>query len=1488
MSDPKQETAKQDSAPVVAPKPRRLRRVLRWVGASVGLLLILTLVGVAGAIAYLRTDAGLEQLRALIERVASTPEAELRIGHIGGSFPETLRIENVSLSDSQGPLISLDFAELRWNPGQLLARRLDISLFDVGTLAVNRLPASEPTPETPSDEPAGLPSLPVDIAVDRFQLKQLDLSAEVAGQPARLTAAAVLSASRTGEFLANASLQTLSDPPTHLVLDAGYAAATDQLKMHLNVDEAKGGLIGGLIGLPGSPPLRLQANGEAPLHDWQGRIIADATDVANIDIGVRLSGSEPLQIAVDGRADVAGLLPPDQAALVRGGVDLQADTGIAAERITFNTIQLATAAGRISAQGAFEPETNRIDATAQVVLGAPAVIAAVVPGLNYESVTADIHASGTLPVPDAEVVLTAQKLASGDVKAGAVELRAQAKAAGGDAANGAMPPIDLKADLVARALVPPSPELAPLLTDPVTVSLDGRYDIDRSHALIRSLQANAGPIALAAKADLVLGAQPSGTAEVRANEFALAPLSKLVGAPIDGRGRLDAQLSAKEDGRFELTLQSGASRFTSSASELATLLGPDPTVQAKASGNLNSAIDVDATIRTTQVHADAKGRVGADLSVIETARLRVDADDLRGLRPIVGAPIAGRFSIDAEARGPIDRLTGTVRATGNDIVFDEQRISRLKLDIDANAAAAGTRGTLALDAATSLGDLTARSDFGVNGAGDLLQVDRFNLTYAGALTTTATLSVPLNGRPIRGTVAVRSSDLAPVGRALDQDLAGRLAADIALGQSGGAQQATVDLRLDDFAQGPPQARAVEVGSVRASAQVVDPANKLRVQANVDAAHLRAADGEFTTATVRATGADNRYAIEVRADGDLQGVTRVALDADVRTGDTTVVTAQRLDARIHGEPLSLMQPARIEVGPDRLAVDQLSLTFARASATLALLKTSNRVRGQFSLHDFDLALLDKVQPGTGVRGIVGADLTVEGTPAAPTLTAAARAEHLRLSDVQPATRSRTPTLSAAVSATIRGGRMDANLNVDGLDKQPLNASVSAPVHLSIEPFTFAVDEAGPLQGAVNWHGEVAPVMQMLPIDELLLSGNAGVDLAIAGSLQHPLLNGEISLGQGRLEVFETGTILKPLDLAITARGEELELTRLEARDGGKGTLSGSGSVVLGESPRVGARIGMSDFAVIRREDVTSRLNGDISAQGTVGKQMLVAGRIENAGTEVRLINRLPPSVVTVNVKFTDKQAKPEAPAADQPAAPGLDWLNLDVTIALPGRVFVRGRGLTSEWAGQFTVTGTAAQPQVRGSLKPVRGDFDVLGKRFVLSDGKITIDGLDQDVMIDLTATYTHKDLTARVIVSGTAKDPKITLESSPELPQDEILARVLFDSSTGSLTALQAAQLAAAAASLASGEPGVLDKLRTATGLDRLTIGSGPDDGSGVGTLEAGKNIGDSVYVGVEQGLSATSGSAVVEVDITNNIKLRSSTSTEGSNRVGVRWEWDY
>jgi translocation and assembly module TamB len=225
--------------------------------------------------------------------------------------------------------------------------------------------------------------------------------------------------------------------------------------------------------------------------------------------------------------------------------------------------------------------------------------------------------------------------------------------------------------------------------------------------------------------------------------------------------------------------------------------------------------------------------------------------------------------------------------------------------------------------------------------------------------------------------------------------------------------------------------------------------------------------------------------------------------------------------------------------------------------------------------------------------------------------------------------------------------------------------------------------------------------------------------------------------------------------------------------------------------------------------------------------------------------------------------------------------------MPGQVFVRGRGLESEWQGRLQVRGTTAAPELVGRLELVRGSFDVLGRRFALARGVITFDGgAAIDPRLDIVAEAQAAGVTAQAIVGGTASAPSFRLSSTPELPQDEVLARVLFNRDMGQLSAAQGIQLAQAAASLASGGPGLLDRVRGRLGLDRLDLGTA-DGGSTDPTVSAGRYLSEGVYVGVDQSVSGQS-KATVEVEITPNITVETDVGSKGGAGIGLNWKRDY
>ena len=105
-------------------------------------------------------------------------------------------------------------------------------------------------------------------------------------------------------------------------------------------------------------------------------------------------------------------------------------------------------------------------------------------------------------------------------------------------------------------------------------------------------------------------------------------------------------------------------------------------------------------------------------------------------------------------------------------------------------------------------------------------------------------------------------------------------------------------------------------------------------------------------------------------------------------------------------------------------------------------------------------------------------------------------------------------------------------------------------------------------------------------------------------------------------------------------------------------------------------------------------------------------------------------------------------------------------------------------------------------------------------------------MAPLSAGVIPYCVTAQIAVTGPAVQPAFQISSNPSLPEDEILSRILFQKSAGSLSAFQALELANAVATL-SGQADTFENVRKSLGVDSVDIGTSATGGALVSAMFA-------------------------------------------------------
>ena len=299
------------------------------------------------------------------------------------------------------------------------------------------------------------------------------------------------------------------------------------------------------------------------------------------------------------------------------------------------------------------------------------------------------------------------------------------------------------------------------------------------------------------------------------------------------------------------------------------------------------------------------------------------------------------------------------------------------------------------------------------------------------------------------------------------------------------------------------------------------------------------------------------------------------------------------------------------------------------------------------------------------------------------------------------------------------------------------------------------------------------------------------------------------------------------------------------------------------------------------------NGDIRVSGALTSGALVSGLITLGQTDI-LLEDLSlggsepiPEIIHTGESGAQFATRDRAGliARDTGAAVPVA---LDLSISAPSRVFLRGRGLDAELGGEIRLGGTSAAVAPSGQFELIRGRLSLLGQRFDLSEATATLQG-SFDPYLTVAATTSSGGVSATIRLEGSASAPEMTLSSVPDLPEDEILARLLFGRSAGSLSAVQAIQLVDAVSGF-SGGGGLITRLRTSLGVDDFDLTT---DDEGAAQLTLGRYISDNAYTEVEIGQGGET-NLLLNLDLTPEITARGGVSASGDSSIGLFYERDY
>lgn len=620
-----------------------------------------------------------------------------------------------------------------------------------------------------------------------------------------------------------------------------------------------------------------------------------------------------------------------------------------------------------------------------------------------------------------------------------------------------------------------------------------------------------------------------------------------------------------------------------------------------------------------------------------------------------------------------------------------------------------------------------------------------------------------------------------------------------------------------------------------------------------------------------------------ADGSTGVPFSIAMNAALRP----TLYAVALEGRASNIPFRFAQPAIIRIEKAGYRLEPATLVLPQGRVDLAG-RFGQQTAMQARFKDFDLAIANMATPGLGISGKATGTLDyAQNGNAFPTATT-----RLAISDFR---RSSLTAVSDPVSMAIEGKLSSAGGDMRGLIRRG-NAALGRFVATLAPPgpggsWSERLQSA-PLGGGIRYAGPADVLFSFAGLADQQLTGPIAVAADFGGRLTAPRLNGLVRANALTYENETFGTRVTQMRLDGRFTNDRLDLRDFSGR-AGDGTVQASGTVGLaaesGYPMDIAVKLDRARLA--RSEAITSVVSGTLAITNSPANGGLIKGDLSlpetryrvawQGGTDIR-------QLTGVRRKGEGTDLLDQRLAARQAAAKPTPW-KLDVRIRADNEIYVTGMGLDSEWKTNMRVTGTANDPRVVGKIEVIRGRYSFSGHQFDLEQGVISFNGPMMNPTLAIRAETRIDDVTAGIAVGGAAQRPDIAFVSTPTLPQDEILARILFGDNVANLSATQAIQLAAALNGLRGGGGGLnpMGKLQNASGVDRIGIVGG-DEATGRGTsLAVGQHISNNIYVEVitdPKGFTATQ----LEISLSKTLSLLSKTGTNAGSSANLRYSKDY
>lgn len=601
-----------------------------------------------------------------------------------------------------------------------------------------------------------------------------------------------------------------------------------------------------------------------------------------------------------------------------------------------------------------------------------------------------------------------------------------------------------------------------------------------------------------------------------------------------------------------------------------------------------------------------------------------------------------------------------------------------------------------------------------------------------------------------------------------------------------------------------------------------------------------------------------------------------LQSEIFPGDQlrAKVTEWQIDYK--NQQWALQQPpATIKIDSVNYNIDNFKLASGTADSAQHILLQGNITRSGREDFRLEVANLDiekvsdLLELESNPAGFFDLSLNVEGTSGSPLITGNYKLNEASFNDYH--------FTKFNGSFNYENGRVTLKSLIVPQDSGRFNVTATLPVQLNLDTMGYQFNPKDSIDGSILFEKFPLAILQTFDFPGNIdgtLRGKVNLD----GTVEKPNPTGNLKLQNASVNIGEYGIDYRDIRLNLNFSNNQVVMDTFNIRTD-DGNLTGTGEINFasdfykGDVSESQLDFNFNKFNLVDHSQFNMQLSGRANLGGEKGN-VVYGGDLKIPQAEIflpaifRMMGRLTPREMPkpILVEKVEEMAVSadsleietfEPPKSDSLKFDYLDDFQGQLRIRIPKNTWIKNEDMRIEISGELELIKNEEFFELFGSVDVVRGQYDLLGKTFVIEEGSISFQGGEEMMpQMNIDAVYTFRNAQRvkqelSVSITGTPESPEVnfTLDGS-SVSEGDALSYILFGKRMNELSMSEQESVSGqgnlaekAAASVISSQ--LTSFLGDKLNVDYIEVKS--DGGFEDATVVVGKYITNDLFVSYEQ-----------------------------------------